>query len=197
MLRVAAVAGRRVPHRLLAAVAGLSDREQTEALRVAVAHQLLVTRPGEDGYEFRHALLQEAVYTSLLPGERARVHATLATAIAAHPDWAGGTAATVAAELAYHWQAAGELERALPATIEAGVQAGLTFAFAEARRFYEHALELWARRAGRSAPSPMRSSRPMSTARSPSYATPGASPRSRPMSTGSAGLPCSWPCSWS
>ena len=81
----------------------------------------------------------------LLPGERARVHATLATAIAAHPDWAGGTAATVAAELAYHWQAAGELERALPATIEAGVQAGLTFAFAEARRFYEHALELWAR----------------------------------------------------
>jgi DNA-binding CsgD family transcriptional regulator len=145
VLRVAAVAGRRVSHRLLAAVAGLSDQEQTEALRVAVAHQLLVTRLGEDGYEFRHALLQEAVYTGLLPGERARVHATLATAIAAHPDWTGGTAATVAAELAYHWQAAGELERALPATIEAGVQAGLTFAFAEARRFYEHALELWAR----------------------------------------------------
>ena len=43
------MAGRRVPHRLLAAVAGLSDQEQTEALRVAVAHQLLVTRPGEDG----------------------------------------------------------------------------------------------------------------------------------------------------
>jgi tetratricopeptide (TPR) repeat protein len=43
------------------------------------------------------------------------------------------------------WQAAGELERALPAAIEAGVQAGLTFAFAEARRFYEHALELWGR----------------------------------------------------
>ena len=99
VLGVAAVAGRRVPHRLLAAVAGLSDQEQTEALRVAVAHQLLVTRPGEDGYEFRHALLQEAVYTGLLPGERAGAHATLATAIAAHPDWTGGTAVTVAAVL--------------------------------------------------------------------------------------------------
>jgi tetratricopeptide (TPR) repeat protein len=35
VLRVAAVAGRRVPHRLLADVAGLSDQEQTEALRTA------------------------------------------------------------------------------------------------------------------------------------------------------------------
>jgi predicted ATPase len=128
VLRAAAVAGRRVPHRLLAAVAGLGDREQTEALRAAVAQQLLVTRFGEDGYEFRHALLQEAVYAGLLPGERARLHATLATAVAAHPDWSSGTAATVAAELAHHWQAAGDLERALPAAIQAAGQAELTFA---------------------------------------------------------------------
>jgi DNA-binding CsgD family transcriptional regulator/tetratricopeptide (TPR) repeat protein len=145
VLGAAAVAGRRVPDRLLAAVTGLGDREQTEALRAAVAHQLLVTLPGEDAYEFRHALLQEVVYTGLLPGERARLHAALAAAIAAHPTWTGGTAATAAAELAYHWQAAGDLERALPAAIEAGGQAARSFAFAEAWRHDQHALELWAR----------------------------------------------------
>jgi tetratricopeptide (TPR) repeat protein len=51
----------------------------------------------------------------------------------------------VAAELSYHWQAAGDLERALPAAIEAGTQAGCAFAFAEARRHYEQVLELWPR----------------------------------------------------
>jgi predicted ATPase len=40
VLAVVAVAGRRVPHPLLAAVAGLDDRLLVEALRAAVAHQL-------------------------------------------------------------------------------------------------------------------------------------------------------------
>jgi DNA-binding CsgD family transcriptional regulator/tetratricopeptide (TPR) repeat protein len=145
ILGVAAVAGRRVPHRLLAAVAGLDDQRLDGALRQAVAHQLLVTRPDQDGYEFRHALLQEVVYSGLLPGERARLHAQAAATIAAHPDWAGGSAATVAAELADHWERAGDLERALPATIEAAAKAERALAYAEAHRHYQHALDLWDR----------------------------------------------------
>jgi DNA-binding CsgD family transcriptional regulator/tetratricopeptide (TPR) repeat protein len=145
ILGVAAVAGRRVPHRLLAAVAGLDDRRLDGALRQAVAHQLLVTRPDQDGYEFRHALLQEVVYGGLLPGERARLHAQVAATIAAHPGWAGGSAATVAAELADHWERAGDLERALPAAIQAAAQAERAYAFAEALRHYESALDLWGR----------------------------------------------------
>jgi len=142
VLEVVAVAGRQVPHRLLATVAGLDDRQLDGALREAVASQLLVTAPGQDGYDVRHALVREVIDADLLPGERARLHATLAAAIAAHPAQAGG-GATMAAELAYHWEAAGELERALPAAIEAGVQAERTFAFAEALRHYERALEQW------------------------------------------------------
>src|SRR4029450_2625497 len=61
VVAVAAVAGQRVPHRLLASVADLNDQDLLQALRVAVAHQLLVTRPEEEGYQFRHALLQEVV----------------------------------------------------------------------------------------------------------------------------------------
>jgi DNA-binding CsgD family transcriptional regulator len=145
VLRVAAAAGRQVPHRLLVAVAGLDEEQLDDALREAIAHQLLVARPGGDDYDFRHALLQEVVYASLLPGERARLHAVLAEALVAHPGWAGGTAATVAAELAHHWQAAGELERALPALIEAGLAAERAFAPAEAHWHLERALELWMR----------------------------------------------------
>ena len=78
LLAAVAVAGRQVPHRLLASVAGLDHRELADALRVAVAHQLLVIRPGEDGYEFRHALLREVVDADLLPGERARLHTAYA-----------------------------------------------------------------------------------------------------------------------
>ena len=143
-LRVAAVIGRRAPHRLLAAVAGLDGRPLDEALREAVAGKLLVSRPGDDGYEFRHALLREVAYADLLPGERARLHGEVAAAIAAHPGWAGGTDATVAAELANHWDAAGDAERALPAAVEAGDQAERGYAFAEAQRHFERALELWA-----------------------------------------------------
>jgi predicted ATPase len=46
VLRVAAVVGRRAPHRLVAAVAGLDDRRLDQALREAVAGKLLATRPG-------------------------------------------------------------------------------------------------------------------------------------------------------
>jgi DNA-binding CsgD family transcriptional regulator/tetratricopeptide (TPR) repeat protein len=145
VLGVAAVTGRRVPHQLLAAVAGLDERGLDGALRAAIDQQLLMTWPGEDAYQFRHALLQEVVYTGLLPGERTRLHAALAAAIAAHPGLVSGSAATVAAELAHHWRAAGDLERALPAAVQAGLAAERAYAFAEAQRLYERALGLWDR----------------------------------------------------
>jgi predicted ATPase len=80
-LRVAAVAGRRVDERLLAAVASLGEAELLAGLREAVDRQLLTIQPDQDTYTFRHALLQEAVYGELLPGERGRVHLALAHAL--------------------------------------------------------------------------------------------------------------------
>jgi DNA-binding CsgD family transcriptional regulator/tetratricopeptide (TPR) repeat protein len=141
VLRVAAVAGRRVPHRLLAAVAGLNDQELVGALRGAVASQMLVIRPGQDGYQFRHVLLQETVYGGLLPGERTRLHATYAGALAERPELLDRSPA--AAELATHWDAAGEPVRALPARVQAGLAADRARGFPEAHDQYERALELW------------------------------------------------------
>ena len=138
-----AVAGRQVSHRLLAAVAGLDDRALVEALRAAVANQLLVTTPGEDGYQVRHALLREVVDADLLPGERARLHAAWPRRLTERPELADGSPAVAAAELAAHWDAAGEPTRALPARVQAGLAAERAHAFPEAHRHYQRALELW------------------------------------------------------
>jgi DNA-binding CsgD family transcriptional regulator/tetratricopeptide (TPR) repeat protein len=143
VLTVVAVAGRRVPHPLLAAVAGLDDRRLDQALRAAVAHQLLVTRPGEDGYEVRHALLGEVIAADLLPGERARLHAGYARALTDQPELAGVSTTVAAAELAVHWDAAGEPTQALPARVNAGVAAERGHAFTEAHQHFARALELW------------------------------------------------------
>jgi predicted ATPase len=88
VLAVVAVAGRRVPHRLLAAVAGGDDDILVTMLRTAVAGQLLVTQPAEDGYELRHALLREVVEADLLPGERVRLHGRYAKALTDRPELA-------------------------------------------------------------------------------------------------------------
>src|SRR4029450_4543709 len=47
------------------------------------------------------------------------------------------------AELAIHWEAAGEATQALPARVQAGVAAEGARAFVEAARHYQRALALW------------------------------------------------------
>ena len=145
VLRVAATAGRQVEHDLLAEVAELPDEELFDALRQAISAYVLVSDNERDAYAFRHALVQEAVYGDLLPGERSRLHAAYATTLAAREDPGGCEQATAAAELAHHWYAAHDMARALPAAVVAGVAAERVYAYAEAQRQFERALELWER----------------------------------------------------
>jgi DNA-binding CsgD family transcriptional regulator/tetratricopeptide (TPR) repeat protein len=145
VLAVVAVAGRRVPHRLLAVVAGLDDRQLDGAVQEAVTSQLLVTRPGEDGYDVRHALVGEVVDADLLPGERGRLHAALARTIddlrgSGELNWSGS-----AAEVAVHWYRAGDLPNALEWSVRAGADADAIHGYAEASHHYGRALDLWDR----------------------------------------------------
>jgi tetratricopeptide (TPR) repeat protein len=142
VLGVTAAAGARVDHDLLAEVADLPEPDLLSALREAVSAQVLLVDTGDGTYGFRHALVKEAIYGELLPGDRTRVHARFAAALAAR-DIAGDPGP--AAELAWHWYAAHDLERALPAAVAAGLAAERAYAFAEAQRQYERALELWER----------------------------------------------------
>jgi ATP/maltotriose-dependent transcriptional regulator MalT len=146
LLRVAAVAGRWVGHDWLAAVACAPDDELDSGLAEAVGHGLLMVTPKErarqEAYEFRHALLQEAVYGELLPGQRARLHGAYASVLATAP--AGSLAVPqFPAEMAEHWYRARQPAEALTWSVRAADGAERVYAHGEAARHCERALELW------------------------------------------------------
>jgi len=141
VLRAAAVAGRKADDELVRALSGLAAAEYEGAVREAVTHQLLVP-DGTEGYVFRHALLREAVYADLLPGERTRLHASMCVLLADEERLAmPGTAA----ELAQHCLASHDIPGAFAASVRAGEDAEQLGAPAEAHRHYDQALALWER----------------------------------------------------
>jgi DNA-binding CsgD family transcriptional regulator len=141
VLRVAAVAGRRADDELVRAASALAADDYEAAVREAVTHQLLVPDDTE-GYVFRHALLREAVYADLLPGERTRLHATMSALLSDEQRLAmPGTAA----ELAQHCLASHDIPGAFAASVRAGEEAERLGAPAEAHRHYDQALALWER----------------------------------------------------
>ena len=136
-LQLAAVAGTRVDHELLAAAADGSDGELENQLREAIDAAVLTT--DETGYCFRHALLREVIHDDLLPGQHARLHARFARLLEEHPDLMSAEAAPL--EIAHHWNAAHEVNKAFRWALTA-VSSG-SAAFHEALKLYERALELW------------------------------------------------------
>jgi DNA-binding NarL/FixJ family response regulator/tetratricopeptide (TPR) repeat protein len=142
VLSAAAAIGRSVDHRLLASVAGGSERDLLASLREATEHYVLVATGGS--YRFRHALLREAIYEDTLPGERLGLHRLTAETLTARPELAG-EGANADAELAHHWYAAGELPAALASSVRAAAQAGRMHAHPEAVVHLQRALELWQR----------------------------------------------------
>ena len=138
VLAVASVAGASVSHDLLTLLADRPDGELDGALRELVEREQLV--PTASGYEFRHALMREAVYTGLLPGERRRLHARAASALTGRPDLAA--LGLPAAELAEHWHLAGRTEEAYRAALVAADEARSSFAYGAELHHLERALTL-------------------------------------------------------
>ncbi|HEY1417586.1 MAG TPA: AAA family ATPase, partial [Myxococcaceae bacterium] len=136
LLRLAAAAGREVRYSLLRALGELAEEELRDSLRQAVEHGILVAEPETGSFRFRHALLAEAVYATILPGEREGLHARLARELA-RSGMAG------AAELASHWAAADRPAEAVVASVEAARHAETIFGLAEAHTHLERALALW------------------------------------------------------
>ena len=105
----------------------------------------LLLRKGEEQeprYEFRHALLQEAAYESLLKPRRRSHHQRVAQLLE-HPPTG---AATAPPELiAHHYTQAGELEPAIRFWVQAGELALKRSAFEESISHLEQALRLFER----------------------------------------------------
>ena len=137
---VAAAGGEQVGHELLDRVSGLGEDGLDRSLRTAVQRGVLMADPRAGTYGFRHALLGEAVDTTLLPGERGRIHGRLAGAIDDEPRLAVRSAT---AELAHHWHLAWDQARSLEASLAAAREAESSVGVAEALAHVERALELW------------------------------------------------------
>lgn len=140
VLRVAAVVGRSVDHRLLTSVVDVVESELLVAVREATDHHVMVASADGTSYVFRHALLREAIYEDTLVGERLRLHRAIAKTLEAHREYAGAGAA---AELAHHWLAAGDVDAGFGASLSAADEAERMHAYDEACRHVRRALELW------------------------------------------------------
>ncbi|MFD5481821.1 helix-turn-helix transcriptional regulator [Streptomyces hawaiiensis] len=139
--RIVAEGGSTVEYRLLSAVARLAEDDLIEALRAAVNASILAPAPGGDGYRFRHSLVREAVSDDLLPGERSRLNRRYAEALESDPALV--PADQRATRLASYWYHAHDAAKALPAVLEASVEARRRHAYSEQLRLLERAMELW------------------------------------------------------
>jgi len=142
LVRALAAGGGRVDHAILAEVVQLSAPELDTALREAVEEGVLVV--AGRGYDFRHALVREAVADELLPGESAEVHARFARALEQQPVDPTGLAAR-SVLVSAHWLEAHDLEQAFRTSIEGMQLSRSAFAYASAAQLGERALGLWNR----------------------------------------------------
>jgi hypothetical protein len=127
------VADRGLAVDVLQAVTALSPTALTASLQALNRRRLLAD--GVDSVALRHPLLAEAVRRRLVPGEATGMHCSLAATLAETGE---------PAEIAAHWQGAGDTDQELVWRIRAGRAAHDRIAPQEEARQWQRALELWA-----------------------------------------------------
>lgn len=130
--------GREFGHELLSAVAGMSADVMNEGLAQLLASGMIFARGAAPDviYTFKHALIQDAAYGSMLKDRRQAAHGRIARSLA------GRTQETRPEVLAFHFEAAGESEYAATWFDRAGDAAARASANREATRFWRAALRL-------------------------------------------------------
>jgi len=139
--QIGAVAGREFHYELLYAVAGM-PRERLEVALGQLVRSELIFRRGEiphSIYAFKHALVRDAAYASLLKSRRGQLHAAIANALEQQfPE----IVQTQPETLARHLTEAGLTEKAIGYWLRAGKNAALRSANAEAIVHLQRGLEL-------------------------------------------------------
>jgi len=129
--QIGAVAGREFHYELLNAVAGL-PRERLEGALGQLVRSELIFRRGEIPhavYTFKHTLVRDAAYTSLVKSRRVYLHAAIASALEQQfPE----IVQTQPETLAHHLTEAGLIEKAIEYWLKAGKNAALRSANLEA-----------------------------------------------------------------
>jgi class 3 adenylate cyclase/predicted ATPase len=139
--QIGSVIGREFEHGLLAAVLGMDEAQLAASLRQLIEAEMVYPRgvPPEGSYVFKHALVQEAAYRSLLRSRRQQLHARIAEELErCFPD-----VPTRRPEvLAHHLTKAGCAERALEFWAQAGALALARSANHEAVAHFNRAVRL-------------------------------------------------------
>lgn len=118
-LTVAAVIGQQFDFSLLQAIAQQPEGELLAQIKELLDAQLVV-EINANRFAFRHALTREAIYSRLLVRERQSLHQQIGEALErSHTS----STATPVASLAYHFDTAGDWERALTYARQAAAQA--------------------------------------------------------------------------
>jgi predicted ATPase/class 3 adenylate cyclase len=141
--QLGATIGREFSYELLRAVAPMDELELWRGLVQLVQAEVLYQRGAlpQATYLFKHALIQEAAYQSLLKSTRQHYHQRIAQVLAAQfPE----TTATQPELLARHYTEAGLQAEALPYWHQAGQRANARSAYAEARQHLTTGLEVLA-----------------------------------------------------
>ena len=139
--QIGAAIGREFTYDLIAALAPMSSAELDDALAKLVAAELVYVRgqPPESSYVFKHALVQDAAYASLLRTRRHQLHSRIADtlqqkspdAVARRPEL-----------IAHHYEAAGLDQPAKKHWTLAGQRAVERSDYAEAGVHFDRALAL-------------------------------------------------------
>jgi class 3 adenylate cyclase/tetratricopeptide (TPR) repeat protein len=110
--QIAAALGRRFSHELISAVATLPKQQLDDSLMQLVHAELIFRRgtPPDAEYTFKHALVQDAAYSTLLRSRRQQLHARIAATL---EDQFSEIVAAQPALLARHYAEAGLAENAV------------------------------------------------------------------------------------
>jgi class 3 adenylate cyclase/tetratricopeptide (TPR) repeat protein len=140
LAQIAAVIGREFSHALLASVAHQPEPELRSALDRLIAAGLLFPRdePPHATYLFKHALVQDAAYGTLLREPRRTLHARIAETIERK---FADVAENRPELLARHWTEAGQIEKAAGLWGKAGQRSLARSALVEAAEQLRRALD--------------------------------------------------------
>ncbi|MBV9237410.1 MAG: AAA family ATPase [Xanthobacteraceae bacterium] len=141
--QIAAVIGREFSLELLNSVASLPNDELLAAVDRLLEAGLLLRSgdPHRQTFTFKHALVQDEAYASLLRPERRGLHIRTAQALCGELADLGRAVPEV---IAHHYTQAGETQSAIEYWVVAGRQASERFAFVEASAHLQNALKLLA-----------------------------------------------------
>jgi tetratricopeptide (TPR) repeat protein len=137
--QIGAAFGREFPHQLLPVIADYTEAELAEAVEKLIDAGLVSRRgvPPDATYVFKHALVQDAAYGTLLRGARETLHAKIAAAL----EWHFADIVQNRPELlAHHYAEARAPASAAKYWLEAGRNNARRSAHVEAMRSFERAL---------------------------------------------------------